>query len=596
MLNIIMKKRNISVLCMAVVFAVFSMGPSCGDKGVEVTQTISSLVVPTNEVLTNHCENHIGKPRVEKISENVWAAIGYDLANVILIHTSEGNVIVDTAMSPSRARMIKEALYEVVPKAPVIAIIYTHTHIDHVGGASVFAEDGTQIWATDIFIEHFLKQYGMFRPAETIRAMHQFGHHLDLKTMPCSALGARTDIGAATETGFMMPTHTFKDHQVLEFGGTRIELFAAPGETHDQLFVWLPGEETLIPGDNFYYSFPNLYTVRGTSPRPVREWVQGLDHMRSLNPSHLAPCHTIPIHGKENIAKALTDYRDAIQWVHDEVVRRANRLEDLDTIAESIKLPAHLADKPYLEELYGQVDWSARAIYTNNLGWFDASPDDLYKTPSKEIAKREVKLIGGAEKVINLAQEALDNDDPKWSVHLLAKVKKSGMVPETELEMVNALLAESYRKVAEDVPNTNGRGFLLEAAIALENGPFEMGEVTPNRNIVEAVPLDLIFSIMTVRIDTEKAKDVYESVQFIFPDVDKKYTVTVRYGVVEVYEGGPLPFTPKPVATFTSDALTYREIAMGLLDSTKAVTSGRAKIKGSLPAMVRFQNRFEKGI
>ncbi len=595
MLNNIVKNKNLAVLFAAAVLSVFSMGQVCGD-GEADKKTVSSPVVPTNEVLKNHCENHIGQPRVEKISENVWAAIGYDLASVILIATSEGNVIVDTGMSPVRARLMKKALEEAAPKAPVIAIIYTHTHIDHVGGASVWAEDGTEIWATDIFTEHFLKQYGMFRPAESIRAMHQFGHHLDLETMPCSALGARTDIGSAMETGVMMPTRTFKDHQSLEFGGTRIELFAAPGETHDQLFVWLPGEETLIPGDNFYYSFPNLYTIRGTSPRPVRQWVKGLDKMRSLSPSHLAPCHTIPIHGKENIAKALTDYRDAIQWVHDEVVRRANRLEDIDTIAESIKLPAHLANKPYLDELYGQVDWSARAIYTNYLGWFDASPEDLYKTPSKEIAKREVELIGGFEKVIGLAKEALDNDDPRWAVHLLAKVKKSGIVPEGELEMVNKLLARSYRKVAENVANTNGRGYLLEAAIALENGPFKLDKVKPNQNIVEAVPLDLIFSIMTIRIDAEKAKDIHESVQFIFPDVDKRYNVTVRYGVVEVHEGEPLPFTPEPIATFTSDALTYREIAMGITNPTKAVASGQAKISGSLIGMIKFQNRFQKGI
>lgn len=68
-------------------------------------------------------------------------------------------------------------------------------------------------------------------------------------------------------------------------------------------------------------AFPNLYTIRGTTPRPIRSWIQSLDEMRKLEPEYLVPSHTEPVIGKEDVAKQLTDYRDGITWVYVETIR-----------------------------------------------------------------------------------------------------------------------------------------------------------------------------------------------------------------------------------------------------------------------------------
>jgi alkyl sulfatase BDS1-like metallo-beta-lactamase superfamily hydrolase len=271
-------------------------------------------VVPSPEVLRDHCEKIIAEPRVEQVSPHVWVALGYDLANTALIHTDEGNVIVDPSMSPARARQVRQALYDNAPRGPVLAIIYTHSHIDHVGGASAWAEEDTAIWATEAFVEHFFKQYGLFRPIETVRGMRQFGHHVSRDDLPCSALGARPDIDAALEMGVVMPTHTFTGKQPLRMGGLTIELHEAHGETHDQLFVWVPEDSTLIPADNFYWAFPNLYTIRGTSPRPVDQWIKSLDAMRRREPKHLVPMHTKPSGFETRWSAAPTEGRTWIRW------------------------------------------------------------------------------------------------------------------------------------------------------------------------------------------------------------------------------------------------------------------------------------------
>ncbi len=579
--------------CFAVLSFVLLFATCVRDKAPEVTTRAES--VPPTEYLEAHCDEVVGPPRVERISEHVYAAIGYDLANVVLIQTDDGNVIVDAAMSPARARLIKKALYAEVPQAPVRALIFTHSHIDHVGGASEFVEEGTQIWATAPFTEHFLKQYGTFGKAETTRAMRQFGHHIDSQSLPCSALGARMDIDAALEAGVRLPTNVFSGEKDLEIGGLRIELHEGHGETHDQLFVWIPEDQTVIPGDNFYWAFPNLYTVRGSSPRPVNEWIKALDNMRSKDPAHLIGMHTRPIHGKEEIAEALRDYRDAIQWVRDEVIRAANRGEDMNYMRHQIKLPPHLADKRYLHELYGQVDWSAEAIYTNNLGWFDGRADKLYQLDGRETARREVELMGGASEVYDVGAKALADGDAKWAIHLFSKLMDSRLAGEALEEKIKADLSEAYERLASGIDNTNGRAYLLESALELRRGKLDPQSPQANEAIIGAIPLEMIFDIMPTRLRAEDAMDVHESVRFIFPDEGRQFTVTVRRGVAEVIEGEPLPGTPEPVAVVTADSRAYREVALGKVNSASVFLKGDMKVKGSIPKLLKFLDLFETG-
>ena len=120
------------------------------------------------------------------------------------------------------------------------------------------------------------------RRIENQRANRQFGRDVPLGDLPCSAIGARLDVDGALRTGARLPTKTFSGRHTLKVGGTTFELVAAPGETDDQLFVYMPKEKLLLPGDNWYAAFPNLYTIRGTAPRSVESWVKSLDAMRAL--------------------------------------------------------------------------------------------------------------------------------------------------------------------------------------------------------------------------------------------------------------------------------------------------------------------------
>ncbi len=563
---------------------------ACGrPQGQQIKEPLS-----TPDLLKRQCAL-IGASRIERISEHVWAALGYDLANEILVHTPGGDVIIDPLMSPKRGKAARRDLMASTSGGPVKAIIYTHSHIDHIGGASLWMEDSPPIWATDRFIEHFYKQYQVFLPIENIRGKRQFGEHASLEDLPCSGIGRRTDIQASLEgAGIRLPTHTFSGSKTLNIGGVSITLIEAPGETDDQLMIWIPEDRTLIAADNFYWSFPNLYTIRGTRPRPVDQWIKSINTIRRLRPEHLLPCHTVPIHGEQEIQTALTNYRDTIQWVRDEVIRGANKGYDLDTIVERIKLPPHLAGLHYTTEFYGQIDWSAKGIYTSNLGWFDGKPDKLYPMNAKVAAQREITLMGGPEKVMQFADAAFRQNDFRWSIHLLAKLADSGMATGDMKKVLDDRLAISYEKLASTLYNLNGRGYLLESAYELRHGPEKPVPAKLDETLVAKVPLEIIFSVMASRLIPEKAMNIHETVHFVFPDENKRFIVTIRKGIAEVVEGQPLMGTPNPVAVLTGDAVTFRKMAMKIVGPVAAFASGKIKVHGSWPRFLIWFGRFDR--
>jgi alkyl sulfatase BDS1-like metallo-beta-lactamase superfamily hydrolase len=396
------------------------------------------------------------------------------------------------------------------------------------------------------------------------------------------------------ETGALLPTHTFTGSQTLSFGGVEIRLLEAPGETHDQIVVWVPGDRVLIPADDFYNAFPNLYTLRGTSPRPVEGWIRSLDAMRALGAEHLVPCHTNPLHGRQAIAEALTNYRDAIHWLLMEVVRRANQGQDVETIAHEVSLPPHLAGLPYLQPTYGQLDWSARAIYDNYLGWFDGRPETLYPLAPAEAAAREVGLMGGPERVLELAGQALAQKDPRWALHLLAKLKKSGLAQGEAAGPTTAALAEACQAVALTTANTNGRAYLLETAWELSGGQPEAARHTPRPELVRRIPLEHILALLTRRLDRDKALAAHESLGLVFPDEGRRFTLTVRRGLAQVSEGEPLPGDPAPLAVMTLAAADLRGLVTGQEGVAGLVAKGRISLDGPLTDTLRFWMRFER--
>lgn len=220
--------------------------------------------------------------------------------------------------------------------------------------------------------------------------------------------------------------------------------------------------------------------------------------------------------------------------------------------------------------------------------------DQFYPLLSREIAEKEVNLLGGPEKVWEWAEEALQKKDFKWAIHWLNKLKKSGSITPAQQKLWQEKSAFSYENLAGQISNPNGRGYLLETAYELRNGISPPERPKLNEKLIEQIPLELIFQHLPSSLDPGQVMDIHESVQFVFPDEDKRIIVTIRKGITEIARGTPLPGTPPPVALVQMDSHTYRLLAFKLLSPLKAYREGKIKVGGSWVKFLKFMSYFQR--
>ena len=240
---------------------------SCGEQN-----EISVLKNDINDGLSEEHRNEFRRDIVE-VTEGVYSGIGYGLANSIMIETSDGLVIVDTLGSEERAtEMLTE--FRKISSKPIKAIIYTHNHLDHIGGTTIFAREGEpEIYAQENILYNIDNISTRIRPIIFERSARQFGIPLSEDKIVHQGIGGFLEINDEATIGLLRPTITFKDKLDLKIDDLAIELVHVPGETDDHLYVWLPEQKTVMVGDNFYRTFANLYAIRGTKFRNPMEWV-----------------------------------------------------------------------------------------------------------------------------------------------------------------------------------------------------------------------------------------------------------------------------------------------------------------------------------
>ncbi|MEH6579675.1 MAG: alkyl/aryl-sulfatase [Amphritea sp.] len=403
---------------------------------------------------------------IQQLADGVYIAVGYAASNVAVIETDAGLVVVDTTESTSAAEAIMAELRKIT-QSPVTTIIYTHGHRDHVGGAAVFAADyAPQIIARANLKNELAAGAGRSNPDVLLRkrAARQFGIPLQVGTERINlGIGPADRPIEGMGQGYLAPTQTFSDEKLtLSIGGREIQLIAAPGETADQLMVWLPEEKILCVADNFYHSFPNLYAIRGTSYRDFEIWAATLDKMLHFDARLMLTGHGQPVSGADQIRQRLTDYRDAIQYIVEKSVEGMNKGLMPDQLVEYVRLPEHLSSKPYLQEFYGTVEWSVRAFFAGKIGWFDGNPSHLFPFSEQLQAERFAALIG-EEKLLQTLHQAMEDEDYQWALHLSDSLSHIGRAEE-----ILPVRIEALKMIADQQMNATARNYYLTCALELK--------------------------------------------------------------------------------------------------------------------------------
>ncbi len=531
------------------------------------------------------------KKGVEKVGSNVYVAIGYGLANAVMIEGDDGVIIVDTMTTNQEAATVLAEFRRITDK-PVKAIIYTHNHADHVFGAEVFAADASpQVYAHAATEGLVMRLVTELRPIIGARSLRMFGSRLPHGQLVNAGIGPHLGLTPESTLGFVPPTVTFEDKLHAEVAGVQFTLIHAPGETDDQLYVWLAEQKILICGDNFYWTFPNLYTIRGTPFRSLKGWRQSLIAARELNPAHLIPCHTRPISGSETIREILTHYADAIGYVHDQAIRGINMGLTPDELADTIRLPPHLATAPYLQPFYGKVSWSVRAMFSGNLGWFDGDSANLQPLTRGERAAMIADLAGGMEKLLARAQKYLDDGTPQAALELTGYLLRL----DADHRAAKNLRIQALTTLAEKEENPNARNYYLSEAMEITQGRSLKQPNTASPESLHRFPLENFMDSLSVNLDPKASAEVDQKVGILFPDAGRCFLIHVRFGIAEITELAPTDLRAEDVAILVSaDSRRWREMLAGY-GNPLSIMAGYDYIQGNIVSFGRFMTLFQPG-
>ncbi|WP_086149095.1 alkyl sulfatase dimerization domain-containing protein [Cellulosimicrobium sp. KWT-B] len=528
----------------------------------------------------------------EPVEGRVYVAHGYQLCSTTMIVGEDGVVIVDPGESDvASAELLAD--FRRFSDLPVKAVIFTHRHPDHcyaLGGLGVTAEDvesgAVEIVAHETFEQWLVNDAGIVGPILTARTslvtFAGFG--------PTGVVqGALGPVAAPGPKSTHLPTRTVGDVEELEIAGIRIVAFHAYGDAQDEIDLWLPehrhvhGSET-IQGE----TFPNLYTLRGTAYRDVEAWREGVDTLLSYarQAETYSGSHMRPWVGNAFIVERITNYRDAIQFLHDQSIRHINKGATGPELVELVakRLPDHLRDDPWLQPYYGSPEHCVRAIYDGTLGWFSGDATELAAPLHADRARRYVEALGGRDAVLDKARVAHEAEDYGWAAELLTHLVRSDPADTT----ARHAKAEALRRWGYLQKNMYWRTMAIGGANELDDAVdySQTYEFQPP-DVLNAIPAEKVVAGLRVRLDPDVAADVDLTVAWVFPDTGGSVALQVRRGVAVVH--GEVPDDVD--ATLTIDAAAVRGLSKDLADADEVLA--RATTVTDADVVRRFLSCFD---
>jgi alkyl sulfatase BDS1-like metallo-beta-lactamase superfamily hydrolase len=416
---------------------------------------------------------HLKHHGLYQVSQNVWQVRGFDVSNMTVIKGKTGWIVIDPLTSVETAKAAMGLVNQTLGVRPVSAVIYSHSHGDHFGGVRGVVEAGdvaagkVAVIAPEGFMEEATSENVMAGGAMMRRAGYQFGTGL--------APGAQGQMGSGIGMGLsggtlslIPPTDTIaKTGEIREVDSVALEFQIVSGtEAPAEFNVFIAPEKTFLAAEIATCSLHNILTPRGAKVRDARAWAHYLDEAATRyapKSEAVISSHCWPVFGRAEGEKWLTAQRDNYRWLHDQTVRRMNRGETQAEIAEALVPPADLAQEWSTHGYYGTTSHNAKAIYQFYLGWYDAVPANLHPHPPVTRAAKLIEALGGAERVLTLAQNAMAAGDYRWSSDLLQNL----VFAEPKNTGARALLAQSYEQQAYQSESAIWRNQFLSAAADL---------------------------------------------------------------------------------------------------------------------------------
>ncbi len=521
-----------------------------------------------------------------EVVPGIYQVRGLDISNMTLVEGTEGVIVIDPLVSCETAAAALALYRSVRGDRPVTSLIYTHSHIDHFGGAAGVVPDGDAgdipIVAPEHFTEHAVSENLQAGAAMSRRATYMYG-----TLLPRGPEGQMTcGLGPAPSSGTLslLPptveiTHT---GQELVLDGVRIVFQMTPGtEAPAEMNFYFPDFRALCMAENATHNLHNIVTLRGALVRDAHAWAGFLDEsiaMFAAESDVSFASHHWPTWGSDNIVDYLAKQRDLYAYLNDQTLRYLNRGFTGAEIAEMIELPPSLASSWHCRGYYGSVSHNVKAVYQRYMGWFDGNPAHLWPHPPEQAAVRYVEFMGGADAVLAKAERSYAEGDYRW----VAEVVNHVVFADPTNVAARELLARTYTQMGYAQENATWRNFFLTGAQELRGSNVE-GPAGQNALALMAhISVTQVFDAIAIRIDGRKAAEMRFSINWTITDTGERYLLRLENGVLSNASNRHTDDAVLSVGVPRSQLLL---LVLGLVTLESLVGQGVASAEGDLSAL-----------
>lgn len=524
-----------------------------------------------------------------EIAPGFFQVRGLDLSNMTIVEGDEGVVVIDPLISNETAAAALELYRSVRGDRPVTAMIYTHSHVDHFGGARGVLPGGEPggipIVAPEHFTEHAVSENLTVGPAMARRATYMYGALLDKGPFGqmTSGLGPYNSTGTIS---LVPPTvDVTRTGEELVLDGVRIVFQMTPGtEAPAEMNFHFPDHRVLCMAENATHNLHNILTLRGALVRDARMWSRFLDESIELfgaDTDLLFASHHWPTWGSDRAVRYLAEQRDVYGYLHDQTVRLMNKGFTGSEIAEQLEPPPELAACWHARGYYGSFSHNAKAVYQRYMGWYDGNPAHLWTHPPEAAAHRYVEAMGGPEQVLAGARRAFDDGDFRWVAEVVGHVvfDDPGNTEARELQ------ARAFEQLAYGAENATWRSAYLMGARELREGPVPSPQTMPI-DMLSRLTVAQILDTMAVRIDGPRAAEHHVVVNLTVGQAAERHVLRLEHGVL-----GHLPgrHAAEADATIVLADGQLLPLLVGLASLADLVERGAATVEGDATVIDRLR-------
>lgn len=532
------------------------------------------------------------KQGLYEVVPGIYQVRGFDISNISFIEGDTGVIVIDPLVSTEVAAAALE-LYRTHRGGdrPVVAVIYTHSHVDHFGGVLGVTSQAdvdagkVSVLAPEGFTAHAVQENVYAGPAMTRRATYMYGMLLDRgpqEQVGCG-LGQTPSTG---EVGLIVPTidirQTGETHTI---DGVQIEFQMAPGtEAPAEMHFYFPQFRALCMAENATHNLHNLLTLRGALVRDPHAWsgylTEAIDAFADRTDVVFASHHW-PTWGHDHIVEFLSLQRDLYAYLHDQTLRLLNQGFTGVEIAEMFQMPPALDRAWHARGYYGSVSHNVKAVYQRYMGWFDGNPGRLWPHPPEALGPRYVAALGGIDRVVELARAAFDSGDFRWAATLL----DHAVFTDEQHAPARELYADTLEQLGYGAENATWRNFFMSGATELRVGNFGTATQATSLTLLAQLTPEQIFDGLAIRVNGPRSWDLDLAIDITFADLDANYRLALRNGVL-VQRRVPADPDTATVTVKLDTKFRLLGVAMGDFSSPGLEVSGEESALQSLLAVL----------